>query len=177
MAEAMEALGTVGVETPYVALALGAMTATKRLGTEVWVGLIQHLRESGLAHVMLGAGREDEEQAAAILERMPGVPDLTGKLPLATTAGVIAQALALVGNDSSMSHIAAACGTPAVVAFGPTVPSATAPVGPKVRVIRREDLTCLECSLFECPVAGHPCMDAIPEKVVWEALVAFLLPR
>jgi len=47
-------------------------------------------------------------------------------------------------------------------------------VGPRVRVLRREDLDCLECGGFSCRVPGHPCMEALPGALIEEALVSFM---
>ena len=171
LAAADQAIQGLALGTPRVVLALGAMAPTKRLGTGVWIGLIRLLRERGIAHLMLGGPGEDEAQAASILEALPGVPSLTGQLPLSVTAGVIARAQALVGNDSAMSHLAAACGTPALVVFGPTLPEATAPIGPSVQVLRREDLPCLGCHSNHCAVPGHPCMEAFPSELLADQLV------
>jgi len=146
---------------PIAALALGAMTPTKRLGSAVWAALIPLLRAAGFTPVLLGGPGADEAQAAEILALEPGVANLSGRLPLSTTAAIIARAAVLVGNDSALSHLAAACGTPVLAVFGPTLPSATAPVGARVTVARKADLPCLECRLFRCPVPGHPCMNAL----------------
>ena len=40
-----------------------------------------------------------------------------------------------IGNDSGISHLAAAVGTPVVVLFGPTDPAVWAPRGDRVRVL------------------------------------------
>jgi heptosyltransferase II len=166
-------LQSAGVEAPFLGLALGAMSGNKRLGTPVWCGLIRELRTRGVAHVLLGGPGADEEQAREILAELPGVPDLTGRTPLSVAAAVLASAQGAVGNDSALSHLAAACGTPVAVAFGPTRPSATAPRGAKVAVLRREDLDCLECGGFHCRVPGHPCMQALPVALILEALAGF----
>ena len=171
---ALAARQALGLDEPYVVLALGAMTANKRLGTRVWVALIRKLREAGLAHVLLGGSADDEAQAAAIHQALPGVPDLTGRLPLSASAALIAGAQALLGNDSAMGHLAAACDTPAVVVFGPTQPRATAPVGPRVQVYRREDLACLACGGWQCPVPGHPCMEDVPAQDLFDLLQKLL---
>lgn len=168
-----ELLAGAGVARPFLALALGAMTANKRLGTPVWRELILALRERGVAHVLVGGPGEDVAQAREILAELPGVPDLTGRTPLSVAAGVLALAQGAVGNDSALSHLAAACGTPLAVAFGPTRPSATAPRGAQVAVLRREDLDCLECGGFHCRVPGHPCMRALPAGRILEALEGF----
>ncbi|MDR3671748.1 MAG: glycosyltransferase family 9 protein [Holophaga sp.] len=174
MAEARQALRELALGEGFVVLALGAMTANKRLGTGVWIELIGRLRQEGIPHLLLGGPGEDEAQAAAIQAALPGVPDLTGKLPLSASAAVVAQAKALVGNDSALGHLAAACGIPSVLVFGPTRPSVTAPVGPGVRILRREDLPCLECGLFGCPVPGHPCMEGLSPALLWQELAALL---
>lgn len=171
-----QALRELGLEPPFVALALGAMSPTKRLGTGVWVALIRNLKAQGVPHVLLGGAGADEAQAAAIRDAEPGVPDLTGRLSLSVSAAIVARAAALVGNDSALSHLAAACGTPALVVFGPTVPAATAPVGPRVRILRREDLPCLECQAYPCAMPGHPCMEAIPADKLLEELNFLLNP-
>jgi ADP-heptose:LPS heptosyltransferase len=44
-------------------------------------------------------------------------------------------ARAYVGNDSGISHLAAAVGTPVVAMFGPTNPAVWAPRGPVVRTL------------------------------------------
>jgi ADP-heptose:LPS heptosyltransferase len=46
------------------------------------------------------------------------------------------QARLYIGNDSGISHLAAAVGTPAVTIFGPTDPAVWAPQGAHVTVIR-----------------------------------------
>jgi heptosyltransferase-3 len=51
-------------------------------------------------------------------------------------AGWIASARVYIGNDSGITHLAAAVGTPVVAIFGPTDPAVWAPRGERVRVLR-----------------------------------------
>ncbi|MBN9661557.1 MAG: glycosyltransferase family 9 protein [Acidobacteria bacterium] len=46
----------------------------------------------------------------------------------------LATASLYIGNDSGISHLAAACGVPVVAIFGPTNPAVWAPRGPHVRI-------------------------------------------
>jgi ADP-heptose:LPS heptosyltransferase len=46
---------------------------------------------------------------------------------------------AYVGNDSGVSHLAAALGVPTIAVFGPTDPTVWAPLGPKVAVVAPQD--------------------------------------
>lgn len=50
----------------------------------------------------------------------------------------LAGARVFIGNDSGISHLAAACGVPVVAVFGPSDPRVWAPRG-RVRVLRFED--------------------------------------
>jgi len=79
------------------------------------------------------------EEAAGF--EFPGVPTLRG-LELADVAGIAQLAAAFVGNDSGVSHLAAATGTPGTVIFGPTSPDRWRPLG-GVAVIARGDLTAI----------------------------------
>ena len=48
----------------------------------------------------------------------------------------LASARLFIGNDSGISHLAAAAGTPSVVIFGPTDPRVWAPRGECVQIIK-----------------------------------------
>jgi ADP-heptose:LPS heptosyltransferase len=60
-------------------------------------------------------------------------------LELGEVAGLASCARAFVGNDSGVTHLAAATGTPGVAIFGPTDPLRWRPFG-AVRVIHREPI-------------------------------------
>ena len=50
-------------------------------------------------------------------------------------ASVLSRATCYVGNDSGVSHLAAACGAPTVAVFGPTDPAVWMPLGRKTTVV------------------------------------------
>jgi len=52
----------------------------------------------------------------------------------------LASARSYVGNDSGITHLAAAVGTPVVALFGVTNPRVWAPRGPRVRVVAAESM-------------------------------------
>jgi heptosyltransferase-2 len=85
---------------------------------------------------LLVAGPAEEE-----LDAPPGAR-LARNLPLRTLGALLARAGLFLGNDSGISHLAAACGTRTLALFGPTDPAQWAPVGPAVRTLRapRHDL-------------------------------------
>ena len=75
------------------------------------------------------------------------IDDIRREAPLATCpalgalAGMLAGAAAFVGNDSGVSHLAAAVGAPTVALFGPTSPAHFAPRGPRVTVAAAETMS------------------------------------
>lgn len=167
----------LGLEGPFVVLGLGSAAGVKRLGTPLWIDLITWLRARGIAHVLLGGTFvEDLAQAEALRTAFPGIPDLCGKVSLPVSAALVSQAAVVVGNDSALGHLTAVCHTPLVAVFGPTRPEWTAPRGPHVTVLRNESLDCLGCLRLQCPVPGHPCMEALDPALLRRAAAVFLPP-
>jgi ADP-heptose:LPS heptosyltransferase len=104
------------------------------------------------------------------MEDLQGPLNLTGRTGLAQSAGIIANAEGLIGNDSAMAHLAAACGIPTTVVCGPTDAEITAPPGAWVRVVHKKGLDCLPCGRMDCRTAGHPCMQALEAERILSAL-------
>jgi ADP-heptose:LPS heptosyltransferase len=67
-----------------------------------------------------------------------------GQLSLRETAEVLASAGLVVGNDSGLSHVAAAVGTPTIMIFGPT-PDRTLGTLPSNVQVLRTGLSCEPC--------------------------------
>jgi heptosyltransferase-3 len=74
--------------------------------------------------------------------RTVGFPTLSG-LDLPGVAAIASLARLFVGNDSGVSHLAAAAGAPGLVIFGPTDPARWRPLG-DVQVIAGRPLDALE---------------------------------
>jgi len=154
----------------YAVLAMGAMSWNKKLGAGPFAAAARHLHHRGLQVVLLGAPGEDQAHAALVAAQAPGVVDLSGQAPLSVAAGILSGAQVALGNDSALSHLAAACGVPVVVAFGPTDPALTCPRGPWVRAVRDESLPCLVCQRGDCRTEGHPCMQSLDAGLICRAL-------
>jgi len=60
------------------------------------------------------------------------------QLPLRILAAVLRHARLFVGNDSGITHLAAAAGAPTLALFGPTDPALWSPVGRRVAVVRSD---------------------------------------
>jgi len=81
---------------------------------------------------LLGPAEDDDMEARRLGQ---GVGVVAHELPLPTLAGLLATCRAYVGNDSGVSHLAAAVGAPTVALFGPTDPAVWAPRGDRVAVL------------------------------------------
>jgi ADP-heptose:LPS heptosyltransferase len=103
-----------------------------------------------------------EEDTTAVLRAVPGIV-VAATLPPRVLGAVLATAGLYVGNDSGVSHLAAAWGAPTVALFGPTDPVVWSPMGPSVVVVRSSD-TSMESirleevlSAIKSEATGRPC--------------------
>jgi ADP-heptose:LPS heptosyltransferase len=96
--------------------------------------------------------------AAAELERDPHAR-VARELPLRVLGALLARAGLYVGNDSGVSHLAAAYGTPSLVLFGPTDAATWRPVGVRVRVAASPTSAMEDLSVeaATCSALGLPC--------------------
>lgn len=87
---------------------------------------------------LLILGEADEELVAPLARDLPEVPRLTG-CSLLEVASVLANSAAYLGNDSGITHLAAALGVPVVALFGPSNVEHWAPRGPRVIILQAPD--------------------------------------
>jgi ADP-heptose:LPS heptosyltransferase len=131
MAEATQALVRLGLgDTRVVLLFPGSGSRHKNWPAENFAALADALPPSLRALVVLGPAEGTLEP----LFNARGIARLRDQ-PLSTIAGLARLAAGFVGNDSGVSHLAAAAGAPGVAIFGPTDPDRWRPLG-FVKVIR-----------------------------------------
>jgi lipopolysaccharide heptosyltransferase III len=138
LADASRALSRIGARARgYVLMLAGSGSAIKNWPPEKFVLLARRIAPAREAVVALGP---TEANLGAKFEaaRIPILRDLE----LGTVAAIARQAATFVGNDSGVSHLAAAAGARGVVLFGPTDPARWRPLG-DVTVIRREPLAAI----------------------------------
>jgi heptosyltransferase-2 len=128
---------------------------------------------------MVGA-QVDRSACDDIARRLPAggsrinrLIDFSGKSDLPTLAGILAEARAVVSNDSGAMHLAGAVGTRVVAIFGPTREKQTSPLsaGPDAPapIVITEDVFCRPCMLRECPL-DHRCMRRITARRVLQSI-------
>ncbi len=100
---------------------------------------------------------------------------LLAQLPLARVARVLSRCRLYLGNDSGLTHLAAAVGNPAVLAlFGPTDPRVWAPLGPQVRILAAPcpQAPCAVGRTIACPESD--CLKGLTPEAVMAAAAQVL---
>jgi ADP-heptose:LPS heptosyltransferase len=69
-------------------------------------------------------------------------------------------------------HMAALCNIPVVALFGPTHPARVGPYGVEHRIVRAENLDCLECRKRTC--VHLSCMKRISAEMVYDAAISLM---
>jgi len=113
----------------------GSGSPEKNWSPERFAGLILWAEEELNISPLLLCGPADEEAVEGVVWALGKRPPVAEDLPLREVASVLRRCSAFVGNDSGITHIAAAVGTPTVALFGPSDPEVWAPRGPKVKVV------------------------------------------
>lgn len=165
-----ELLGFDPGREAYAVIQLAPRFRYKRWHIEGWRSLIAWLHGRGLRIAVTGGGVADErDYVSDVLAGCEApVVDLSGRLRFAETAGLLRRAAIYVGPDTATSHLAAACGTPSVVLFGPTDPRLWAPLPraglaePWAKVAlrqRRANVTLLQEGSLPCVPCQHEGCD------------------
>ncbi len=118
---------------PAVVIHATPMWKFKRWPVQHWAELISALVMAGKRVVLTGSlSQQDRELNAQIRSRVtqefPNAPlsqvrDCAGQLTLGQTTTLLKLAQLYIGVDTSITHLAAACGTPMIALFGATAPT------------------------------------------------------
>ncbi len=114
----------------YLVVHAPSMWAYKQWPVESWGALVQGLLEAGRQVVLTGSGGERDQACVAPLRALGSAPqllDASGQLDLGQLRTLVETAALYVGPDTSITHLAAACGTPCLAIFGPTNPQRWGP--------------------------------------------------
>lgn len=126
-------------DAPLIALHPGSGSPRKNWGLDNWARLAARLHGATGAGVLVVAGEAEVSVLAEFLALLAaaGVAYAVAEsLPLAELAARLAGCRLFLGHDTGPAHLAAACGVPCVLVFGPTDPAVWAPAGKHVRVLR-----------------------------------------
>jgi lipopolysaccharide heptosyltransferase III len=137
-AEERAAVSSLGASLPprFLAVHPGSGSTTKNWPSERFARLVCARTGRG-ERWLLVAGPADGE-AVAPLRDVPGAVLASGLAPR-VLAALLSRAGLYVGNDSGVSHLAAAAGAPTLALFGPTDPASWAPRGRRALTLRSSD--------------------------------------
>lgn len=121
-----------------IAIHVGSGSEKKNWPLERWLALADDFPD----HEVIFVTGEAEQERGMLIENRPS----WHSLPLPELANRLSTCAAFFGHDSGISHLAAACGVPSLLLFGPTDPAVWAPPQPWVTILRSEngDLASLE---------------------------------
>jgi ADP-heptose:LPS heptosyltransferase len=148
---------------PLTVIHPGAGGNWKRWPLSRFIDLARHLAVQEKRKLVIIEGPAEQ----GIAQQFPNeIPDseviLSVGVDLKLLAGILAHCRIFIGNDSGLSHLAAAMGLQCVVLFGPTLPQRWAPLGPNVTVLRNP----YGCSACESGGSIHTCLENISVEIV-----------
>jgi heptosyltransferase-2 len=164
----------------FIAVAPGAVWSTKRWPADAYGAVVREIfLEAGLPAVLVGSAEERGlcQAVAAAAGPSARTTSAAGDATLGGTAALIAGAALYVGNDSGLTHIAAALGTPTVAIFGPTDPGQFDFAG---HAVVFADVPCSACSFYggdRCRLRHWECMRLIRPDDVLRAARGLLAAR
>lgn len=149
--------------SPLAALAPGSGHPLKNWPLISYIELARRLREQYLAQVWWVLGPAETGLAAELQRALPGRElRLLKDLPVRQLAATLAGFRLYVGNDSGVTHLAAAVAQPEVIAlFGPSEPLIWGPPGSRTSIIQANQ-ACAPCTRgreIRCP--DNICMSGI----------------
>ena len=130
----VEAAARIVKAKDFIAIFPGSGSSKKNWPIEKFCALADLLHVKTPAVFICGPAEDSVEK---VLHASGHVT--TKNQPLGTIAAIARRASAFVGNDSGVSHLAAATGTRGAVLFGPTDPAKWRPLG-RVTVLHREPI-------------------------------------
>jgi ADP-heptose:LPS heptosyltransferase len=140
----------------YVVVHPGSQLPSRRWPVERFARVADGLARAGWTVAVTGTA--GEAGLAAALRRICPAPvvDLVGRTDLWTLGALLEGARLLVSNDTGVSHVAAALGTPSVVVSLGSDVRRWAPLDRRRHRVLWRDLPCRPCGHATCPTA-HEC--------------------
>ena len=133
---------------PYVVFLHGTTWASKHWPIQYWKELILLAANKGV-NVYLPWGNAEERNRAGILAGMSSKAHVLPSSSIKQLAAILMHANGVVGVDSGLSHLAAACGTAVVTLYGSTSAKLTGTLGEKNKALQAT-FSCSPCLRKEC---------------------------
>jgi ADP-heptose:LPS heptosyltransferase len=143
---------------------------------ERFAEVIRRLSEEAVWQILLVEGPADADRVRKILELAPECkPTRLNHLSLPKLAAVLEKCDAFLGNDSGVTHLAAAVGTKVLALFGPTDPAVWGPRGENVTILYHPD-SCSPCPTEQRKACrSQDCLENIDVVEVMDVLRTFAI--
>lgn len=159
------------LHSPYIVIHPGPLTAYKRWPLAYWQSLLTWIAEQGWQVVLSASPAKQDLQLnkdiISLLDEKTRshVIGTAGLLSIPQAGTLIRGAIAYVGVDTSITHLAAACNTPTIALFGPTPPSNFGPwpngfIGMQPYQLRARSQTVGNVTILQGPGECVPCRKA-----------------
>ena len=153
----------------YTIVHAGAQLPSRRWPVERFAEVASRLAERGETVVLTGTA-DEAELVAALSAAIPyAVVNLAGRTTLWMLGALVENAAQIVCNDTGLSHIAAALGTPSVVVSSGSDVERWGPLDRNRHCVLWQPMSCRPCSHVTCPI-GHGCALAISAAEVMQAV-------
>lgn len=129
-------LESLGLHGPVMAIHPGSGSVKKNWPLLSFMALAENIRQARLGGILWIVGEADDALARSLEAAKAGAQPVLQGCSLLEVASVLSQCRAYVGNDSGITHLAAAVGIPTVGLFGPTDPGIWGPRGARVALLR-----------------------------------------
>lgn len=163
--DGVQALVGASRTRPRVIVHPGARLPSRRWPAGRFAAVAQTLQRDGCEIVLTGSAAEADTLAAFRAQAPKDLVDLAERTDLGALAALIDSADLLVCNDTGVSHIAAARGTPSVVVSCGGDAARWAPSDAQRHRVLAADVPCRPCSFERCPTA-HECALAVEVDAV-----------
>lgn len=153
-----------------IALCPYSNAPSKDIPDEILLDLLPRLERTAGAEVAILGGAKDSQRADALISRAGTGINACGAFTVEESAALLESARLAVCADSGPMHLAAALGTPSVIAFSRMNERLGQwfPLGEEHTILYR-DVPCAGCRSFQCPVDSHPCMRDISADLILAA--------
>jgi len=158
-----------------VAIHPGSGSPKKCWPAAKFVQLALWAKESLGATILLVLGPADRHSAESLTSFMKTCkPFLASRLPLPHLAALLEKSTVYVGNDSGVTHVAAAVGTPTLALFGPTDHRIWGPQNKRVKCLRGiyHCAPCTPQKMAQCRESS--CMESLPVASVQRAMSSLI---
>jgi ADP-heptose:LPS heptosyltransferase len=159
-------LSEAGVRGSFAIVHPGSQLPSRRWPPERFAAVADALAAQGVTALVTGTDAETPLATAVVAAARHPLVNLCGRTATPWTLGALVDAAALVvSNDTGVSHVAAALGTPSVIVASGSEVHRWAPLDRRRHHVHWHATPCRPCAHPVCPTA-HECAMGVPVDTV-----------